>query len=121
MYFRMEKWVGVEVEVEGVEGMEEVEEEERVESLPLAPRPKQPGNDNLMWHHLSIVQASFRHCLGIIPNKKQYDAIPSIIHFLPCAANTIFKLKGPSLPLHHSLYNCIISYIIQFFYSSYSL
>ena len=32
MYFRMEKLVGVEEEVEGVE--EEVEEEERVESLP---------------------------------------------------------------------------------------
>ena len=28
---------------------------------PPAPRPKPPGNDNLMWHHLSIIQASFGH------------------------------------------------------------
>ena len=71
MYFRMEKVVGVEEEVEGVEGRGG-----KGGKSPPAPRPKPPGNDNLMWHHLSIVQASFRHHLGIIPNNKQYDVIP---------------------------------------------
>ena len=57
----MEKLVGVEEEVEGVEGVEEVEEGGKGGKSPPVPRPKQPGNDNLMWHHLSIVQASFGH------------------------------------------------------------
>ena len=82
MYFRMEKVVGVGGGEEGGRGG-------KGGKSPPAPRPKPPGNDNLMWHHLSIIQASFRHHSGIIPNNKQYDVIPPMIHFLPCAANTI--------------------------------
>ena len=52
---------------------------------PPAQRPKPPGNDNLMWHYLSIIQASFGHH-SQTTNSMFY---PPMIHLLPCDANMI--------------------------------